>query len=472
MRVPISVVVLAAGKGTRMRSNRPKVLQNLAGRPLLGHVLDTACRLRPDQIVVVQGHGGEQVRAAHQAYPVRWVEQPQQLGTGHAVACALPEVPDDHRVLVLYGDVPLIEPEGLQPLLDAEGVSLLTARVAEPQGYGRIVRDSSGQVAAIVEEKDATARQRAIDEINTGLLAAPADSLRRWMAQLSAENAQGEYYLTDAVTAARNEGMAVHAEPLADATEALGVNDLVQLTEVERHYQARCARRLLRAGLHLVVPERFTLRGTLNHGIDCQVDADCLFEGSVELGDNVTVGTGVVLRDAKVESGARIAPYSVIEDARVGPEAEVGPFAHLRPGSCLEEGARVGNFVEMKAATLGPGAKANHLSYVGDAEVGPRANLGAGTITCNYDGARKHRTRIGADAFIGSGSQLVAPVVIGDRATVGAGTTVTSEAPPDALTVGRCRARTIQGWQRPGLTPASPAPEDSEDKPAGGGAQE
>lgn len=474
MRAPVSVVILAAGKGTRMRSTLPKVLQPLAGRTLLAHVLDTALALDPCQILVVYGHGGDQVAAAHADYPVHWVEQPEQLGTGHAVACALPTIPDAHRVLVLYGDVPLVTPQTLAPLLEGEEeeLALLTAQVADPTGYGRIVRDAHGAVRAIVEEKDASPEQRRCHEINTGLLAAPAEALRRWMDDLSADNAQGEYYLTDAVAAARHEGRSVSARVALEATEAAGINDLLQLAEAERLWQRRQAERLLRAGLRLVAPERFTLRGQVRHGTDSTVDADCLLEGEVVLGDGVSIGQGVVLRDCTVEDGAVIHPYTVAEEAHIGTGCEVGPFAHLRPGTVLEAQARVGNFVETKKAHLGSAAKANHLSYVGDAEVGPRANLGAGTITCNYDGATKHRTVIGADAFVGSGTQLVAPVRIGERATIGAGTTVTRDAEPDALTVGRCRDRTVPGWQRPGMTPHTGAADDDADPAASGDTKE
>ncbi|ABM63191.1 bifunctional UDP-N-acetylglucosamine diphosphorylase/glucosamine-1-phosphate N-acetyltransferase GlmU [Halorhodospira halophila] len=472
MRAPVAVVILAAGKGTRMRSAQPKVLQPLAGRPLLAHVLDTALALGPEQVHVVYGHGGDQVAAAHADYPVYWVEQPRQLGTGHAVACALPQIPDDHRVLVLYGDVPLVTPETLKPLLAGDGLELLAARVPDPTGYGRIIRDDDGAVVAIVEEKDADPEQRRVDEVNTGLLAASAGDLRRWMAALSADNAQGEYYLTDAVAAARADGTPVRARFTSEAGEASGINDLVQLAEVEEAFQRRWARRLLQGGLRLVAPHRFTLRGAVRHGTDCAVDADCTLEGEVQLGHGVQVGQGVILRDCVIEDGAQVGPYTVVEQAHIGAGCRVGPFAHLRPGTVLEEGARVGNFVETKAARLGPGAKANHLTYVGDAEVGARANLGAGTITCNYDGAEKHRTQIGEDAFIGSGSQLVAPVQVGARATIGAGTTLTSDAPADALTVGRSRARTIPGWQHPGLTGRRGPPDDNDATPASGGAKE
>ncbi len=463
MAAPIAVVVLAAGRGTRMRSARPKVLQPLGGRSLLAHTLETAAAVGPQQVSVVYGFGGSSVPEAHGGYAVRWVEQPEQLGTGHAVACALPEIPDDHRVLVLYGDVPLVRPTTLQPLIaeGEAGVALLSAQVDHPTGYGRVVRrPGDGGVEAIVEEKDATPAQRAITEVNTGLLAAPAGPLRRWLAGLSADNAQGEYYLTDVVAAAVAEGVPVTAHAAAEPEETSGINDLVQLAEAERIWQARTRRELMRAGLRLADPERVTVRGRVEAGYDCSVDPDVLLEGEVVLGDGVHIGPGVVLRDTRIGDRASIDGYSVIEGAEIGPECRVGPFAHLRRGSTLEQGAKVGNFVETKAAHLGPGAKANHLSYVGDAEVGARANIGAGTITCNYDGAAKHKTAIGADAFIGSGTELVAPVRVGEGATIGAGTTVSRDAPAGALTVARRQVRTVAGWQRPGLTPQRGAPDD------------
>ena len=461
MRDPLSVVVLAAGQGTRMRSRLPKVLQPLAGRTLLTHVLDTALALQPDRLLVVYGHGGEDVIAAHPDHPVSWIHQPEQLGTGHAVGCALSSIPDEHRVLVLCGDVPLTTPQALRPLAEGQGLGLLTATVDDPSGYGRILRDDQGRVCAIREERDADVAERSVCEVNTGLLAAPAERLRDWLGRLSADNQQGEYYLTDIVGEAVRDGDPVEAVPAPEAAETVGINDPLQLAEAERIYQARAARDLLARGLRLTSAERMVLRGELAFGYDCRIDPDCLIEGRVELGDDVRIGQGVILRNARIEDGAEIEAYSVVEDAEIGAGARVGPFAHLRRGTALGSGARIGNFVETKNATLGAGAKANHLTYVGDAEVGAGANLGAGTITCNYDGAHKHRTRIGEQAFIGSGSQLVAPVAIGARATIGAGTTVTRDAAADALTVGRCRTRTIPGWLNPGLTSDHGPEEDS-----------
>ncbi len=448
-----SVIVLAAGKGTRMRSSRPKVLHPLAGRPLLSHVLDAALALNPAAIYVVYGHGGDAVASAHAGYPVQWVEQPQQLGTGHAVRCAVDGIPDDHRVLVLYGDVPLIQADTLTPLLSAPGVALLSAELADPAGYGRVVR-AGQEVRGIVEEKDATPEQQAIREINTGLLSAPARHLKRWLADLQADNAQGEYYLTDVVAMAVAEAVPVTGMPVGDPAEVQGVNDLVQLAGVERLWQRRAAERLMRAGLHLVNPDRFELRGELAHGEDCRIDAGVVCEGRVELGHRVTLGPGVVLRDTRIADDAVVDAYSVVEGAEVGIEAVVGPFARLRPGTVLAKGAKVGNFVETKAVRLGPGSKANHLTYLGDAEVGAGVNIGAGTITCNYDGAGKHTTRIDDDAFIGSGTELVAPVTVGRGATIGAGTTLSQDAPPGALTLERTRQRTVENWQRPGKPPS------------------
>ncbi len=454
-----SVVILAAGKGTRMRSARPKVLHPLAGRPLLSHVLDTALALKPTAVYVVYGHGGTNVVAAHETYPVRWVEQPEQLGTGHAVRCAVPEVPDDHRVLVLYGDVPLVRPDTLQPLLDTRGVALLTTVLDDPTGYGRILRSGDG-VTGIVEEKDAAPEQRAVREVNTGLLAAPAGPLKAWLVDLQSDNAQREYYLTDIVAMAVAGEVPVVGVPADEPAEVQGVNDLVQLAEVERLWQRRAAERLMRSGLHLIQPDRFQLRGELIHGSDCSVDADVICQGRVELGHRVTLGPGVLLRNARVEDDAVVDAYSIIDTAVVGPGAQVGPFARLRPGTTLERGAKVGNFVETKAVRLGPGSKANHLTYLGDTEVGAGVNIGAGTITCNYDGAGKHRTRIEDDAFIGSGTELVAPVTVGRGATIGAGTTLTRDAPPGTLTLERTRQRTVEGWRRPGAVSTRQAGDD------------
>ncbi|KAB7624208.1 bifunctional UDP-N-acetylglucosamine diphosphorylase/glucosamine-1-phosphate N-acetyltransferase GlmU [Alkalilimnicola sp. S0819] len=446
----LSVVILAAGRGTRMRSDLPKVAHRLAGRPMLAHVVETAERLKPAAIHVVYGHGGERVRAALRGAPVSWVEQARQLGTGHAVNQALPAIPDDHRVLVLYGDVPLVSAETLARLVEPnpQGVNLLTVTLDDPHGYGRIVRDDRG-VQRIVEQKDASPRELAIKECNTGLLVAPAEPLRRWLGSLSNDNAQGEYYLTDIIERAVGEGLCVEAVSAADADEVQGCNDRVQLARLERAYQRRAAQRLMREGVALADPARFDLRGTLSTGRDCYLDVGCVFEGTVRLGHNVEIGPHCVIRNADIGDGCRIESHSVIDGARLAAECRIGPYARLRPGSELARGAKVGNFVETKQTRLGEGAKVNHLSYIGDAEVGAGTNIGAGTITCNYDGANKHRTEIGAGAFIGSGTQLVAPVRIGEGATIGAGSTIGKNAPADALTLTRAPQKSLRGWRRP-----------------------
>lgn len=459
-----AIVVLAAGRGTRMRSERPKVLQRLAGRPMLSHVLDTAEALEPTQLVVVYGYGGQAVMDELSGYNARWIEQPEQLGTGHAVACALPLISDQARVLVLCADVPLVSAQSLFPLLadPADTVSLLTVELTDPTGYGRIIRSNDdGAILGIVEEKDASAEQKAIQETNTGLLAAPAAALRDWLARLSTANAQGEYYLTDIVAMAAQQGYSLIGHRAPSPAEVAGVNDFVQLAHVEACWQERKRTHMMSMGLAMPAPERVIVRGQVDWGRDCAIDADVLLEGNVSLGNRVYIGAGAVLRDCRIGDGTRVEPYSVIEGAVIGANCKVGPFAHLRPQTQLDDAAKVGNFVEVKSASLGKGAKANHLSYLGDASVGARANIGAGTITCNYDGVRKHRTVIGEGAFIGSGTELVAPVQIGAKATIGAGTTVTRDTPEDALTVGRCRQKSIPGWRRPSLTNDEGAADDN-----------
>ena len=450
----MEVVILAAGKGTRMRSRLPKVLQPLAGRPLLAHVLDTARALNPQRTVVVIGHEAQQVRAAFAAQgDLVWVEQRPQLGTGHALRTALPSLGLEDMVLVLYGDVPLLRPQTLARLLAAaeggKALAILTARLPDPRGYGRIVRDASGRIRAIVEEKDADANVRSIDEINTGVMALPAARLPAWLEALTNANAQGEYYLTDVVAAAVRDGVPVIGVEAEEAAEVLGVNDKAQLAMLERLYQQREVERLLRAGVTLLDPARLEVRGTLECGMDVTIDVGCVFSGRVVLGDGVRVGPYCVLTDCTVAEGAEIRAFSHLEGAEIGPQAVVGPYARLRPGTRLAQGVHVGNFVEVKNSSLGPETKANHLAYLGDAEIGARVNIGAGTITCNYDGANKHRTVIEDDAFIGSDTQLVAPVRVGRGATLGAGTTLTRDAPPEALTVSRAPQRTLSGWQRP-----------------------
>ncbi len=448
----LSVIVLAAGQGTRMRSSLPKVLHPLAGKPLLQHVTECAARLDPARTVVVYGHGGERVREQVDVPGAAWVHQAERLGTGHAVEHAMPEVEDGDTVLVLYGDVPLIEAETLRRLLaagQADALALLTVELAAPHGYGRIVRDAAGRVQRIVEQKDASAGEQAIREINTGVLAAPAARLRGWLQALDNDNAQGEFYLTDVVALAVRDGVPVVTAQPASVEEVQGVNDRLQLAALERHYQRLQAERLMRDGLALLDPARFDLRGELSVGRDCELDVNVVIEGRVVLGDGVRVGANCLLRDVSVGAGSEILPMSVLERAEIGPACHVGPFARIRPGTRLAEGARVGNFVELKQAEVGAGSKINHLSYVGDASVGAEVNIGAGTITCNYDGANKHHTTIGDGAFIGSDSQLVAPVEVGAGATIGAGSTITRDAPAGELTVSRAKQTTINGWKRP-----------------------
>jgi bifunctional UDP-N-acetylglucosamine pyrophosphorylase/glucosamine-1-phosphate N-acetyltransferase len=449
---PLSVVILAAGEGKRMKSALPKVLQPLAGRTLLQHVIDTARTLQPAAIHVVYGHGGDAVRTALRSEPVQWTLQAERLGTGHAVSQAMPQIPDGHTVLVLYGDVPLISSATLTGLLGLAGpkqLSLLTAPLPDPHGYGRVLRSRGGLVQKIVEQKDASPAQLKVRECNIGVLAAPAAQLRGWLARLKANNSQREYYLTDVVAMAVAQKFAVHALLLSSADEVLGVNDKVQLAEVERLLRARAARTLMQAGVTLADPTRIDVRGSLTHGNDVFVDVNVVFEGNVRLGDGVHIGAGCVLRDCEVGAATQVHPHCIIEGAQVGTACSIGPFARLRPGAQLGSGVHIGNFVEVKNSQLGDGAKANHLSYVGDAEVGARVNIGAGTIIANYDGANKHRTVIGNDAHTGSNSVLVAPITVGDGATIAAGSTVVHSVPPGKLTVARARQVTVEDWRRP-----------------------
>jgi bifunctional UDP-N-acetylglucosamine pyrophosphorylase/glucosamine-1-phosphate N-acetyltransferase len=448
----LSVVILAAGQGKRMNSDLPKVLQPLAGKPLLGHVLDAARGLEAAATCVVYGHGGEQVLAAFPGTDVRWVLQAEQHGTGHAMAQAMPQVPDEHLVLVLYGDVPLVQLETLARLVAEAGeksIAILSVMLPDPTGYGRIVRDGAGNVVRIVEHKDANAKERAIHECNTGLMCVPAGRLRQWLAQLKNDNAQGEYYLTDVIVAAVRAGLKVNAVIAPTATEVLGVNDKRQLAELEAAYRERRATELMLAGVTLVDPARFDARGPLTVGRDVFIDVNVVFEGTVNLGHRVRIGPNVVLRDSDIGDDAVILPNCVIERASIGPRCLVGPFARLRPDALLREDVHVGNFVEVKKSELKRGAKANHLTYLGDATIGEKVNVGAGTITCNYDGANKWRTEIGAGAFIGSGTMLVAPVKVGAGATIGAGSTITKDTPDDRLTLERAKQVTIEGWKRP-----------------------
>ena len=435
-----------------MKSALPKVLQPLAGAPLLKRVIDTARMLEPAAVCVVYGHGGERVRAALAAEDVTWVEQRERLGTGHAVLQALPQVPDGHRVLVLYGDVPLITVGTLEELLrlaGAQAVGLLTVRLDDPQGYGRILRNPRGQVRGIVEHKDASRRELAVHECNTGVMAAPAKLLRQYLARVRPGNAQGEYYLTDVIALAVKAKVPVRPLVAADALEVQGVNDKAQLAELEDAFRARSARALLLAGVTLADPRRLDVRGTLTHGTDVTIDVNVVIEGRVHLGDRVQVGPGCVLRDAEIGADTQLFAHCVVEGAVIGERCNIGPFARFRPHAHLADGVHIGNFVEVKNSRLGENSKANHLAYVGDAEVGARVNIGAGTIIANYDGANKHLTRIGDDVHTGSNSVLVAPITVGAGATVAAGSTVTHSVPAGKLTVARARQTTIEEWQRP-----------------------
>jgi bifunctional UDP-N-acetylglucosamine pyrophosphorylase / glucosamine-1-phosphate N-acetyltransferase len=445
----LDVVILAAGKGTRMYSSTPKVLHPLGGRPLLQHVVDAARRLRADRIVVVYGHGGEQVPSAFADDQLRFVRQEPQLGTGHAVQQALPSITGDHT-LVLYGDVPLTRTETLwDALRERSGLSLITADLEDSTGYGRIVRDGTGRVVRIVEERDASPAEKAIREINTGILAAPTARLREWLKDLRDDNAQGEYYLTDIIERAVADGVPIHTVQPEDTWEILGVNSKQQLAELERVYQRTQATKLMASGVTLADPARIDVRGELTCGQDVSIDVNCVFEGKVALGAGVSIGANCVIKDAVVEAGAKILPFCHIDGAHIGADARVGPYARLRPGTVLADHAHVGNFVETKNAQIGQGSKANHLSYLGDTTIGRNVNIGAGTITCNYDGANKHQTVIEDDAFIGSDSQLVAPVTVGKGATIGAGSTVAKDAPAGELTVSRAKQTTVTGWKRP-----------------------
>ena len=447
----MNIVILAAGQGKRMHSNLPKVLHPIGGKALASHVLDTARKLQPSRLCLVVGHGGDVVRAAMSAPDVACAVQEPQLGTGHAVMQALPALDGAGQTLVLYGDVPLIQAATLQRLLQAagDGVGVLTVNLADPTGYGRILRDAAGRVVRIVEEKDASPEERAVRETNTGIMVLPTSRLAGWLQRLSNDNAQGEYYLTDLVALAVADGVPVHTAQPAEEWEVAGVNSKVQLAALERCYQQFLAHQLLEQGTRLADPARIDVRGRLTCGRDVAIDVGCIFEGEVVLEEAVDIGPYCVLKNVTVKAGARIAAFSHLEGALVGPDAIVGPYARLRPGTELGAEAHVGNFVELKNSSLGRGSKANHLAYVGDATVGQRVNIGAGTITCNYDGANKYRTIIEDDAFIGSDSQLVAPVTVGRGATLGAGTTLTKDAPAESLTVSRAKQLSVAGWKRP-----------------------
>ena len=447
----MNIVILAAGQGKRMHSNLPKVLHPVAGKALAQHVIDTARTLAPEKLIVVYGHGGDVVKATLAAPDIAWAEQAQQLGTGHAVAQALPELGNAAQTLVLYGDVPLTTAATLKRLLQAgkDGLAILTVDFADPSGYGRIVRDAGGRVQRIVEQKDASEAEKTIREINTGIMVMPTARLADWLGKLKNDNAQGEYYLTDVVALAVGEGLPVRTAQPEGEWEVLGVNSKVQLAELERQHQRNIAEQLLVAGVRLADPARIDIRGELTHGRDVAIDVGCVFEGKVELADAVDIGPYCVLKNVKVGAGTRIAAFCHFEDAVIGPDGVLGPYARLRPGTELGPEVHIGNFVEVKKSVIGAQSKANHLAYIGDAEIGQRVNVGAGTITCNYDGANKFKTIIEDDVFIGSDTQLVAPVRVGRGATLGAGTTLTKDAPPEALTVSRAKQVTLNGWQRP-----------------------
>lgn len=448
----LNIVILAAGKGTRMHSHHPKVLHVIGAKPILGHVIDCAKSLKPHKIIVVYGFGGESVKQAFAQEDITWVNQAEQHGTGHAVQQAAPYLQADAQTLILLGDVPLIDAEACKTLVaQAENkLAILSFNKADPTGYGRIVRNNTGEVTAIVEHKDATEQQREIIEVNTGIMAMPNAHLLQWLSQLTNHNAQGEYYLTDIVGLAVKDNVNVVAEITSDEWSVTGINSKTDLAQIERVHQTRIASQLLQQGVTLKDPARIEVRGNLRCGRDVEIDVNCVFEGEVCLADNVKIAANCVIKNASIATGTHIAPFTHIDDTQIGENARIGPFARLRPGTTLAANTHIGNFVELKNAQVDIGSKVNHLSYVGDATIGKNVNIGAGTITCNYDGANKFRTVIEDDAFIGSDSQLVAPVTIGRGATIAAGSTITRDAPADQLTF--CRAKeqkSIAGWKRP-----------------------
>ena len=453
----LSVVILAAGQGTRMKSNLPKVLHEIAGKPLLRHVVEVVSGMEAvADIHVVYGHGGEKVKAALGDLPINWVLQDRQLGTGHALEQAMPEIADGRQVLVLYGDVPLITRQTLERLVQTAGASgfgLLTATLAEPQGYGRIVRDDSGEIVRIVEEKDASDAQLRIQEINTGMLVAPAEKLRAWLKRLENNNAQGEFYLTDVIELAARDAVKINSVSPGALVEIEGVNNKLQLANLERAFQRRQAEQLMLDGVQLLDPARFDLRGFLQAGKDVVIDANVIIEGTVQLGSRVRIGTGVVVKDCVIADDVEILPYSVLENASIDRDCHIGPFARIRPETQLLPGVKIGNFVEIKKSTIAENSKVNHLSYIGDSSVGKNVNIGAGTITCNYDGANKHKTIIEDDVFVGSDTQLVAPVRIGAGATIGAGSTITKDVPAAELALSRVPQVSRKGWERPKKQP-------------------
>jgi bifunctional UDP-N-acetylglucosamine pyrophosphorylase/glucosamine-1-phosphate N-acetyltransferase len=451
MSKALHIVILAAGEGTRMKSSLPKVLQTIGGRPLLLHLLETATELDPGQVHVVIGSGADQVRSACGDFDVNWVIQSERRGTGHAVMQAIPAIPDDALVLVLLGDHPLIPVSLLAEMIkhSAAPLSVLTMELDQPRGYGRIERDRTGRISGVVEDRDATPAQWKIREVNTGIILADATHLRRWLGTLGCDNIKQEYYLTDIFAMAHSEKLGIHGVLAPDPRDLQGANDRRQLAALEQRYRHHTAHRLMDQGVHIIDPERVDIRGPVSAGSDVCVDINVVFEGSNRLGDGVSIGPGSVLKNCDLAAGTRVHPHSVLEGVSTSGPCDIGPFARLRPGTELAAGTRVGNFVEVKNARLGEGSKASHLSYVGDTIIGTGVNIGAGTITCNYDGANKHQTIIEDDVFIGSDTQLVAPVTVGRGATIGAGSTITKDAPADSLTVSRARQTSIKGWKRP-----------------------
>ncbi|MFB6435052.1 MAG: bifunctional UDP-N-acetylglucosamine diphosphorylase/glucosamine-1-phosphate N-acetyltransferase GlmU [Candidatus Malihini olakiniferum] len=448
----MSVVILAAGKGTRMCSDLPKVLHPLAGKSMVQHVIDAAIETGATHVHLVYGHGGDLLKKRLTNPDLNWVLQMEQLGTGHAMQQAAPFFADNEDILMLYGDIPLISPATMARLLGIKptgGIAILTLKLDDPTGYGRIVRDEKGYIVGIVEHKDATEQQRQINEINTGILAANGQDLKRWLSQLNNNNEQGEYYITDIIAMAASKGFRVEAVHPDNVSEVKGVNNRLQLATLERIFQREQSNKLLLAGVMLFDPTRFDLRGTLTHGRDVSIDANVILEGQVTLGNRVEIGTGCVIKDSTIGDGCILSPYTVLENAVLEADCSVGPFSRLRPGAELAQGAHVGNFVEMKKARLGKCSKAGHLTYLGNAEIGDNVNIGAGTITCNYDGANKYKTVIGDQVFVGSDSQLVAPVTVASGATIGAGTTVTRDVEENALVISRVKQRHISGWERP-----------------------
>lgn len=451
MSQQLHIVILAAGEGTRMKSHLPKVLHRIGGRPMITHLLETAGELEPEAVHVVIGSGAEEVRKACGEREVNWVLQAERKGTGHAVMQAMPDIPDEATVMVLLGDHPLIPLSVLQDMKAQASapLAILTMELDKPKGYGRIERDRTGRIASIIEDKDATPAQWAIKEVNTGIIMAHARELRRWLGMLDCDNRKNEYYLTDIFAMAHSEGLEIRSVLAPDPRDLQGANDRRQLAALEQRYRHQSAVRLMKEGVQLMDPDRIDIRGKVEAGADVVIDINVVLEGTVRLGDGVALGPGVVIKDCKLAAGTRVHAHSVLEGVETTGACDIGPFARLRQGTELAEGSRVGNFVEVKNSRLGAGSKASHLSYIGDSTVGERVNIGAGTITCNYDGANKHKTQIGDDVFIGSGTELVAPVTIGEGATIGAGSTITKNAPPGELTVSRSRQATIRGWKKP-----------------------